>query len=149
MFLYKSNKNNEQEKIVMEKLIVIEGKNTYKYNDIESLVKNFIHPNYYEVTTEQREEELEKKAVANTTLDNIPIIKWKDRNVIKDISNAMILYDEFTYILSMLQLQKFYLLEAKEANIFGKYINQNDIKDNYIIVNSFANQIMQKYLEDK
>ncbi len=133
----------------MEKLIVIEGKNTYKYNDIESLVKNFIHPNYYEVTTEQREEELEKKAVANTTLDNIPIIKWKDRNVIKDISNAMILYDEFTYILSMLQLQKFYLLEAKEANIFGKYINQNDIKDNYIIVNSFANQIMQKYLEDK
>ena len=83
MFLYKSKKNNEQEKIVMEKLIVIEGKNTYKYNDIESLVKNFIHPNYYEMTKEQREEELEKRAVANTTLDNIPIIKCKDKNVIK------------------------------------------------------------------
>ena len=106
----------------MEKLIVIEGKNTYRYNDIESLVKTFIHPNYYEMTKEQREEELEKKAVANTILDNISIIKWKDRNVIKDMSNAMILYDEYTYILSMLQLQKFYLLEAKEANLFGKYI---------------------------
>ena len=133
----------------MEKLIVIEGKNTYKYNDIESLVKNFIHPNYYEVTTEQREEELEKKAVANTTPDNIPIIKWKDRNVIKDMSKVMILYDEYTYILSMLQLQKFYLLEAKEANIFGKYIDKNAIKDNYIIVNTFANEILKTYLEDK
>ena len=133
----------------MEKLIVIEGKNTYKYNDIESLVKNFIHPNYYEVTTEQREEELEKKAVANTTLDNIPIIKWKDRNVIKDMSKVMILYDEYTYILSMLQLQKFYLLEAKEANIFGKYIDKNAIKDNYIIVNTFANEILKTYLKDR
>ena len=133
----------------MEKLIVIEGKNTYKYNDIESLVKNFIHPNYYEVTTEQREEELEKKAVANTTPDNIPIIKWKDRNVIKDMSKVMILYDEYTYILSMLQLQKFYLLEAKEANIFGKYIDKNAIKDNYIIVNTFANEILKTYLKDR
>ena len=133
----------------MEKLIVIEGNNTYKYNDIESLVKNFIHPNYYEVTTEQREEELEKKAVANTTLDNIPIIKWKDRNVIKDMSKVMILYDEYTYILSMLQLQKFYLLEAKEANIFGKYIDKNAIKDNYIIVNTFANEILKTYLKDR
>lgn len=149
MFLYKSNKNNEQEKIVMEKLIVIEGKNTYRYNDIESLVKTFIHPNYYEMTKEQREEELEKKAVANTILDNISIIKWKDRNVIKDMSNAMILYDEYTYILSMLQLQKFYLLEAKEANIFGKYIDKNAIKDNYIIVNTFANEILKTYLKDR
>ena len=65
------------------------------------------------------------------------------------MSNAMILYDEYTYILSMLQLQKFYLLEAKEANIFGKYIDKNAIKDNYIIVNTFANEILKTYLKDR
>ena len=31
----------------MENLIVIEGKEKYKYNDIESLIKGFINERYY------------------------------------------------------------------------------------------------------
>ena len=33
----------------MENLIVIEGKEKYKYNDIKSLIKGFINERYYNV----------------------------------------------------------------------------------------------------
>ena len=48
----------------------------------------------------------------------------------------------------MLKFNKIILLEKTNANIFGKYINKENITDNYIIVNKFANEIIQKYLEN-
>ena len=96
--------------------------------------------------TEQKNE-LEKKAIANTIQDNIKIYNMgsKVQNYDKE---AFIVYDEITYILSMLKFNKIILLEKTNANIFGKYINKENITDNYIIVNKFANEIIQKYLEN-
>lgn len=131
----------------MENLIVIEGKEKYKYNDIESLIKGFINERYYNMSETEQKNELEKKAIANTIQDDIKIcnIKEKAQNYDKE---AFILYDEITYILSMLKFNKIILLEKTNANIFGKYINKENITDNYIIVNKFANEIIQKYLEN-
>lgn len=131
----------------MENLIVIEGKEKYKYNDIESLIKGFINERYYNMSETEQKNELEKKAIANTIQDNIKIYNMgsKVQNYDKE---AFILYDEITYILSMLKFNKIILLEKTNANIFGKYINKENITDNYIIVNKFANEIIQKYLEN-
>lgn len=131
----------------MENLIVIEGKEKYKYNDIESLIKGFINERYYNMSETEQKNELEKKAIANTIQDNIKIYNMgsKAQNYDKE---AFILYDEITYILSMLKFNKIILLEKTNANIFGKYINKENITDNYIIVNKFANEIIQKYLEN-
>lgn len=131
----------------MENLIVIEGKEKYKYNDIESLIKGFINERYYNMSEIEQKNELEKKAIANTIQDNIKIYNMgsKAQNYDKE---AFILYDEITYILSMLKFNKIILLEKTNANIFGKYINKENITDNYIIVNKFANEIIQKYLEN-
>ena len=49
----------------------------------------------------------------------------------------------------MLKFNKIILLEKADANIFGKYINKQNIKDNYIIINKFANGILKKYLEEE
>ena len=46
----------------MENLIVIEGKEKYKYNDIESLIKGFINERYYNMSETEQKNELEKKA---------------------------------------------------------------------------------------
>lgn len=131
----------------MENLIVIEGKEKYKYNDIESLIKGFINERYYNMSETEQKNELEKKAIANTIQDNIKIY-----NMVSKVQNydkeAFIVYDEITYILSMLKFNKIILLEKTNANIFGKYINKENITDNYIIVNKFANEIIQKYLEN-
>ncbi|MBF0979558.1 MAG: hypothetical protein HXK66_05320 [Clostridiales bacterium] len=131
----------------MENLIVIEGKEKYKYNDIESLIKGFINERYYNMSETEQKNELEKKAIANTIQDNIKIYNMgsKVQNYDKE---AFIVYDEITYILSMLKFNKIILLEKTNANIFGKYINKENITDNYIIVNKFANEIIQKYLEN-
>lgn len=131
----------------MENLIVIEGKEKYKYNDIESLIKGFINERYYNMSETEQKNELEKKAIANIIQDNIKIYNMgsKAQNYDKE---AFIVYDEITYILSMLKFNKIILLEKTNANIFGKYINKENITDNYIIVNKFANEIIQKYLEN-
>lgn len=131
----------------MENLIVIEGKEKYKYNDIESLIKGFINEKYYNMSETEQKSELEKKAIANTIQDNIKIYNMESKAQNYD-KEAFILYDEITYILSMLKFNKIILLEKTNANIFGKYINKENITDNYIIVNKFANEIIQKYLEN-
>lgn len=131
----------------MENLIVIEGKEKYKYNDIESLIKGFINERYYNMSETEQKNELEKKAIANTIQDNIKIYNMESKAQNYD-KEAFILYDEITYILSMLKFNKIILLEKTNANIFGKYINKENITDNYIIVNKFTNEIIQKYLEN-
>ena len=129
----------------MENLIVIEGKEKYQYNDIKSLIENFINKNYFNMSKEEKEKELEKKTIANTMQNNIKIVKIEEKTSVFD-ENAFVLYDEISYILSMLKFNKIILLEKTDANIFGRYINKENIKDNYIIVNKFANEILKKYL---
>lgn len=132
----------------MKNLIVIEGKEKYQYDDLQSLVKNFISPNYYEMSKEEKENELEKKTIANTMLEKIKTMKIEKE--IKEIDeNAFILYDENTFILSLAKFNKIVLLERTDANIFSQYIDKQSFEDNYIIINKFANEIMKKYLKDK
>lgn len=135
----------------MEKLIVIEGRESYQYSNINDLIKNFINKDYFNMSVEERKNELEKKIMANTIQRNIKVVKLE--NNIKNFShNAFVLYDEITYILSMLKFNIIILLERKDAEIFGKYINNENIKnneDNYIILNKFADEIMTNYLKSQ
>ncbi len=131
----------------MENLIVIEGKEKYQYKDIKGLIENFINKNYFSMSEEERKNELEKKTIANTIQGNIKIVKLeKDKKDFEE--NAFILYDEISYILSMLKYNKIILLERTDANIFGRYINKENMQDNYIIINKFADEIMKKYLKN-
>lgn len=132
----------------MEKLIIIEGKEKYKYDNIEDLIQTFVSNNYFNMSAEEKNELLEKKAVANTMMDNIKVVKL---NKYPDDfeEETFIIYDEISYILSMLKFNKLMLLERTDANIFGKYINKESIEDNYIIINKFANEILKKYLEEE
>ena len=130
----------------MENLIVIEGKEKYQYKDIKGLIENFINKNYFNMSEEERQKELEKKTIANTMLNNIKVVKLENGKKIFD-ENSFILYDEISYILSMLKFNKIVLLEKTNSNIFSKYINKENIESNYIIINKFANEILEKYLE--
>lgn len=132
----------------MENLIVIEGNEKYKYNDLKSLIETFISKNYFNMSIQEKNIVLEKKAVANTSMDNIKIVKLNKYP--EDFEeNAFILYNEISYILSMLKFNKLFLLERTEAGIFGKYINKEWVEDNYIIINKFADEILRKYLEEE
>lgn len=132
----------------MENLIVIEGNEKYKYNNIENLVETFVSKNYYNMSSKEKNSILEKKAIANTMMDNIKIVKLNKYSENFE-ENSFILYNEISYILSMLKFNKLMLLERTDANIFGRYINKEWIEDNYIIINKFADEILKKYLEEE
>ncbi len=133
----------------MKNLIVIEGERNYQYNNVQELAKDFIHPNYNEMSKAEQIKEIEKRAIANMVKENVQIVTMNKEQTIPIIKNKFVINDEYTYILSMLMYDKFVLLEEINANIFGKYMKQKPKKGNYIILNKFANEIMQKYLKDK
>ena len=117
------------------------------YDDIKDLVRDVICKNYYELNEEEKKNELEKRAVANTMVDNIEIINLHDtkQNYRED---AFILYDEITYILSSAKFNKIVLVEKAEFNYFSKYIKSIEIEPNkYIIINKFADEIIKNYLK--
>ena len=132
----------------MKNLIVIEGDEKYQYDDLQSLVKNFINEDYYEMSKKEKENEIEKKTIANTMLEKIKTIKL-EKGITEIAENAFILYDEITFILSLAKFNKIVLLEKTDADIFGKYIDKKNFEDNYIIINKFADEIMKKYLNNK
>ena len=132
----------------MKNLIVIEGERNYQYNNVQELAKDFIHPNYNEMSKAEQIKEIEKRAIANMVKENVQIVTMNKEQTIPIIKNKFVINDEYTYILSMLMYDKFVLLEEINANIFGKYMKQKPKKGNYIILNKFANEIMQKYLKD-
>ena len=111
----------------MKKLIVIEGKEKYQFEDIKSLVEKFINSKYYSMNDKEKQNELEKRALANTFKSNYRIKRISNNeNEFKD--DEFIINNEITYILSMAKFNRIMLLERKNANIFGRYID-NSIKN--------------------
>ena len=132
----------------MEKLIVIEGKEKYQYKNLKRLVHCFINLNYYDMNEREKKEELEKKAVANTRQDNNKIVRISnDKNNFE--KDEFVINNEVTYILSLLRFNKIVLLEKIDANIFGRYIDKTKLSNNYIIINKFADDILEKYINNK
>ena len=68
------------------------------------------------------------------------MVKYK-----KGIEGKFIIKDEITYILSLLTTGNILLLERIDSNIFTKDIDKLNYNDNYIIVNTFANELPKKY----
>lgn len=131
---------------MLNNLIAIEKKNDYQCNTINELVKKLIDEKYYELTLEQRKNKMKMLAMANTLNKKMEIV---DNCSCDNINGKFIIKDEFTYILSLLICGNIVLLEKKESNVFIKYTNVPESKDNYIIVNKFAKDILKSYLKEQ
>jgi hypothetical protein len=131
---------------MLNNLIAIEKKNDYQCNTINELVKKLIDEKYYELTLEQRKNKMKMLAMANTLNKKMEIV---DNCSCDNINGKFIIKDEFTYILSLLMCGNIVLLEKKESNVFIKYTNVPESKDNYIIVNKFAKDILKSYLKEQ
>ena len=126
---------------MLKKLIAIEKGESYQYDTLEDLVKDLIDKNFYNMEQNEKVEIMQRKAIANSysLLDDIE----KKSKIIDKIE------DEWTYILYLLTTNNVVLLEHKESEIFTKDINKKELKDNYIIINSFAEELLNKKIEKK
>ena len=122
---------------MLKKLIAIENGESYQYDTLEDLVKDLIDENFYNMQQNEKVEIMQKKAVANSfkSLEDIGIIDKIE--------------DELTYILYLLTTNNVVLLEHREAEIFTKDIDKTELEDNYIIINSFAEELLNKRINSK
>lgn len=133
---------------MLDKLIIIEDDKDYQYSTFEEIVKYLINENYYNLTKQEKENIMMKKAIEKAVDKGLKIIK--NNNQIKDLNKSFIIIDEMTVILSIIKDQsKIVLLERKDSNIFNKYIKIPNNNDNYAIINTFATQALKNYLATK
>ena len=129
---------------MLDKLIIIKDDKDYQCSTFEEIVKYLINENYYNLTKQEKENIMMKKAIEK----GLKIIK--NNNQIKDLNKSFIIIDEMTVILSIIKDQsKIVLLERKDSNIFNKYIKIPNNNDNYAIINTFATQALKNYLATK
>ena len=130
---------------MLKNLIIIENGQEVQCDDIESVVKVLIDENFYDLTLDEKKERMKMKALANSLGMKIDIVDdVKDGNY----DGKFIIKDEITYILSLLTTNKVLLLENKEADAFAKNIDKSVIENNYIILNTFAKQLLKDYIKE-
>ena len=129
----------------MKNLILIEAEEKYQFDTIEELIKCIIDENYYEISEIEKKEKLKLKAYANCIKTDFQIVSNFETN--ETLDNKFFILDEITYIYSLLLLNKVHLLESTDANILTKDLDKTSIKDNYIIVNHFAKELLKSYME--
>lgn len=133
---------------MLDKLIIIKDDKDYQCSTFEEIVKYLINENYYNLTKQEKENIMMKKAIEKAVDKGLKIIK--NNNQIKDLNKSFIIIDEMTVILSIIKDQsKIVLLERKDSNIFNKYIKIPNNNDNYAIINTFATQTLKNYLATK
>ena len=133
---------------MLDELIIIKDDKDYQCNTFEEIVKYLINENYYNLTKQEKENIMMKKAIEKAVDKGLKIIK--NNNQIKDLNKSFIIIDEMTVILSIIKDQsKIVLLERKDSNIFNKYIKIPNNNDNYAIINTFATQALKNYLATK
>ena len=133
---------------MLDKVIIIKDDTDYQCSTFEEIVKYLINENYYNLTKQEKENIMMKKAIEKAVDKGLKIIK--NNNQIKDLNKSFIIIDEMTVILSIIKDQsKIVLLERKDSNIFNKYIKIPNNNDNYAIINTFATQALKNYLATK
>ena len=131
---------------MLKKIIIIENGKDIQCNTLEDVVKILIDENYYNMTPFQKIEKMKMKALSNCINNKKEIVQELPVNSEESIEDKFIIQDEITYVLSLLTTNNILLLERKDSNIFTKDLNKENLKDNYIIVNAFAKELLSKYI---
>lgn len=129
---------------MLNKVIIIEDDNKVQCGSVEEVVKTLIDERYYELDEKEKLEKREMKAIANCINNSFEIVENVNS---KDLENKFVIKDETTYVLSLLIINKIILLERIDSNIYTSSIDKSNMKDNYIIVNKFAKELLKNYLE--
>jgi len=131
---------------MFKNFIIIENESNFQYDTLEELVEALIDDNYFKLNEEEKKEKMTMKAIANTINNKMEIVQELNGN--DDIEGKFLIKNEMTFILSLLLTNNIVLLEKKDSNIFTNCINKENIKDNYIVVNKFAKDILKEKIKN-
>ena len=133
---------------MLKRLIIIEGERKFQYDTEQEIVRDLIDSKYYEMSPQEKLERLRMKAVANSLNKPMEILEPQNIKPETDLKNKFVLLNARTFILSLLRTERIMLLERIDSNIYTKYLDKKKFKKNYIIVNSFVDDILDAYVHD-
>ena len=141
----------------MKNLILITDGKHCEFDNIDELRK-FIVPEIENISKEELNNYFYEKVFGFSILNNVQIVNstkgvygdnYEIENQKIDFRNAIIIDNIDTYILSLCKYNVITLLEEKENRLFTKDIQVELGKDNYIVVNAYANELLLAMVGDE
>ena len=141
----------------MKNLILITGGKYCEFDNIDELRK-FMVPEIENISKEELNNCFYEKVFGFSILNDVQIVNstkgvygdnYEIENQKIDFRNAIIIDNIDTYILSLCKYNVITLLEEKENRFFTKDIQVELGKDNYIVVNAYANELLLAMVGDK
>lgn len=139
----------------MKSLIVVIGDNKYQFDTKEELLQNLLgapKDDYNTMTEEEKKKRRYLKAYINAKGNEEKIVDLQEQmkqsrgNV--DIDEKFLIDNDDVYVMSLLNMTDVILLEKKDTNFFTKGINKRGIEDNYLVLNGYASEIIEKYKQE-
>lgn len=140
----------------MDNIVIVENYEKYCFNTLEEAVKQFLGEDFYNLNDEDKYKVLRLKTVRNSVFNNnVPVIDLRKGEEISNIKNKQyIVYDEETFFLSLAKNNDIVLYENKNAHIFLKNLNKEEIEtlekldDDYIIVNFCVDKLLENKMKN-
>jgi len=138
-------------------LIIRVGKQIHQLNGIDELTETIFGKQYKELTAKERLLKRYAIMLPYSVRDKKPII-YSPKGIIKgdknfdsttkyNVANSLIIDDEITCFLSLCKSGGLDILEQKNANIFVKNMDKSWMKGNYIVINKFADKLLQTHIK--
>lgn len=128
----------------MKKLLLIENAKGNQFDSEKEAVEFLFGKKYYALMPEERKKHMLINAHMKCAGTDMEVVELKERISVK---NKFVVYDEKTYVLSLLIVGRVMLLEHIDSNIYTEDLDKTGIDKNYIIVNKFAEELLQKYVD--
>ena len=138
----------------MDPLVVIIQGQQFKLKNLNNLVASIFGKSYFDLSQEERLKVRYEKAHAISQVHKyLPIVNTEQGtygdnfDIVKkdyDFENAFIIDDDYSYILSLCKINSFMLLEVRNSNIFTGLIDKSEIKDDLVVINHFAKEILDE-----
>ncbi len=135
---------------MLKKLLLIEGRKKFQFDEEKELIEHLLGKNYYKLTKKEQMKLMSINAffkVVGTKMKVDTLSKTKEELKNMNFENTFVVYDEKTYILSLLIADRAMLLESTTSNIYTDGLDKSEIKENYIIVNKFAQELLINYIK--
>ena len=134
-------------------VVIIQGQQ-FKLKNLNNLVASIFGKSYFDLSQEERLKVRYEKAHAISQFHKyLPIVNTEQGtygynfDIVKkdyDFENAFIIDDDYSYILSLCKINSFMLLEVRNSNIFTGLIDKSEIKDDLVVINHFAKEILDE-----
>lgn len=134
---------------MLKNIILVENQNDFQCDTLDEVVRKLIGEDFYSLSQEEKQNKMEMLATANCINNSMQVVGKGEIDKCIGLYNKFIIYDEMTYILSLLRTNNIVLLEKIDSEVFTKTLDKSSFEKNYIIVNKYAEELLKKYLEEK